>query len=70
MVDAAGTSLIPHTEIEGVLAGSVDLYHADLNADGEEDYVAATCNGGLPRKRLWRTRTAEPSRQERFDAQR
>ena len=39
--------LIPRTEIEGVLAGSVDLYHADLNADIEDDYITVTFMGGV-----------------------
>ena len=50
MRDGEVAVLIPQTEIEGVLAGSVDLYHADLNAVGREDAIAviqpvAGCQG-------------------------
>ena len=37
MADTEGTPVIPRTEIEGVLAGSVGLCYADLNADKRED---------------------------------
>ena len=47
MGDATGTTLIPRTEIEDVLTGSVDLYHADLNADSREDYISVTWSGGV-----------------------
>ena len=47
ITDGDGAILIPQTEIEGVLAGSMDLNHADLNGDSSEDYVAVTWSGGV-----------------------